>query len=113
MSYGGPAQQPQLSQRPSRSDQRCLSVTQRRAVNQAALRGELGGGPLAGPKQRHTYISVPLLFSKNDRVALIRVMTKGEEWKGGGGGVRRVGGLDNIHTLTTSPICVEASGKSY
>lgn len=37
-------------------NQRRLSLTQRRAVNQPAPRRELGGGPLAGPKQRHTYI---------------------------------------------------------
>ena len=36
--------------------QRRLSLTQRRAVNQAAPRRELGGGPPAGPKQRNTYI---------------------------------------------------------
>eukprot|EP00064_Thunnus_orientalis_P016854 superscaffoldBa00003429_g16926 len=50
-------QQPhQLSHRPSRPNQRRLSLTQQRAVNQHAPRRELGGGPLPGPKQRHTYI---------------------------------------------------------
>lgn len=49
-------QQRQLSHWPSLSNQRRLSLTQWRAVNQTTPRRELGGGPLPGPKQRHTYI---------------------------------------------------------
>lgn len=98
---------------PSRANQRRLSLTQRRAVNQPAPRRELGGGPLPGP-QTKTYlhlqaVSAPLLFWKNDRVALIRVMTKDKDWKGvweggegGGSDSKEVGELDNIHTLLTS-----------